>query len=478
MPLVLGVDSSTRATTVEVRDADDGELVASGRAPHPPVRPPRSEQDPLSWWDALAAAIATIDAREIAAISVAGQQHGMVALDGAGTVLRPAKLWNDTESAPDAEALVRRFGPARWAKACGSVPVAAFTVTKLAWLARNEPRLLDRLDTVLLPHDYLTFRLTGRRVTDRGDASGTGYWSPFEGRWLPELLARVIEAVPGEAWAAKLPQVLGPDEASDWVSASIWARLGLRGRPIVGPGTGDAMAAALALALAVGDVVVSIGSPGSVATVSNAPVADVEGTVAGFADATGRFLPLVGTLNAVGVTEAFAGVLGVDHGTLDTLALTAPPGANGIVLVPFLDGERTPNRPLATGRLVGLRGDTGPGDVARAAFEGVLCGLLEGLDALQRLGMVGREPRIYLVGPGARSAAYRRLLADLTGLPVTVPDLEPAAAGACVQAAAVLHGTSPTTVAERWALGAGPVVEPDALVDHAAIRGAYRAARG
>lgn len=478
MPLVLGVDSSTRSTKIEVRDADNGQLLASGRAPHPTVRPPRSEQDPGAWWDALASAIASIDVREVAAISVAGQQHGMVALDGAGNVLRPAKLWNDTESAPEAEDLVRRYGPARWANACGSVPVAAFTVSKLAWLARHEPRLLERLDAVLLPHDYLTFRLTGRRVTDRGDASGTGYWSPFDERWLPDLLGRVIEAVPSDAWAAKLPQVLGPDEPSDWVSASVWARLGLKGRPLVGPGTGDNMAAALAIGLRPRDVMVSIGSSGTVATVSDTPVADAEGTVAGFADATGRFLPLVCTLNAVGVTEAFARLLGVDGAQLDQLALAAPPGANGVVLVPFLDGERTPNRPKATGVLSGLRSDARREDVARAAFEGVICGLLEGLDALRRIGVVGRRPRIVLVGGGSRSVAYRQLLADLTGLAVTVPDIEPVAAGACVQAAAVLHATSPAEVAGAWDLGPGDVVEPEAGVDPDAVRGSYTAARG
>lgn len=478
MPLVLGVDSSTRSTTIEVRDADDGELLAGGRCPHPPARPPRSEQDPVAWWDALASAIASIDVREVAAISVAGQQHGLVALDGAGNVLRPAKLWNDTESAPEAEALVRKFGPARWAKACGSVPVAALTVTKLAWLARHEPRLLERLDAVLMPHDYLTFRLTGRRVTDRGDASGTGYWSPFDERWLPDLLGRVIESVPGEQWSAKLPQVLGPDEASDWVSASVWARLGLRGRPLVGPGTGDNMAAALALNLRPGDVAVSIGSSGTVATVSETPVADAEGAVAGFADATGRFLPLVCTLNAIGVTEAFARFLGVDHATLDDLALAAPPGANGTVLVPYLDGERTPDRPSATGTLSGLRGGASREDVARAAFEGVICGLLEGLDALRRMGTVGREPRIVLVGGGAGSRAYRQVVADLTGLAVTVPDLEPVAAGACIQAAAVLQATSPLDVAAAWGLEEGTVVEPTAGVDRDAVRAAYRAARG
>src|SRR3954453_22762112 len=185
----MGVDSSTQSTKVEGRDADDGRLVAYGRAPHPPTGgPPRSEQDPKAWGDALVVAVGQTGIRDIAALSVAGQQHGLVVLDAAGAVLRPAKLWNDTESAPEAEAMVREFGAERWAKVCGTVPVAALTITKLAWLAHHEPAVFDRVATVLLPHDYLTYRLTGRFVTDRGDASGTGYWTPADGRWRPDLL--------------------------------------------------------------------------------------------------------------------------------------------------------------------------------------------------------------------------------------------------------------------------------------------------
>ena len=478
MPLVLGVDSSTQATKVEVRDADNGRLVASGRASHPSARPPRSEQNPVSWWHALASAVAETGEREIAAISVAGQQHGMVALDKARNVLRPAKLWNDIESAPESEAMIRKFGAQAWARACGSVPVASFTITKLAWLASHEPEVMARLGTVLLPHDYLTFRLTGRLVTDRGDASGTGYWSPLENRWQPDLLRRVVSGLSVEEWEAKLPEVLGPRQPSDWVSASVWPQLGLRGRPLVGPGTGDNMAAALALGLAPGDVAVSIGTSGTVCTVSPKPVADPTGAVAGFADATGRFLPLMCTLNATLVTEAFARLLGVDHDRLAELALATPPGARGVVLLPYLDGERTPNKPNATGILGGLRSDVEPGDVARAAFEAVACSLLEGLDALRATGSVGPRPRIYLVGGGARSLAYRRIFTDMAGLPVIVPEeIEPVAAGACVQAAAVLHDRAPEEVAAAWALAQGPTVEPDAGVDRERVRAAIASVR-
>ncbi len=253
MPLVLGVDSSTQATKVELRDADDGTLVASARAPHPAVHPPRSEQDPESWWEALRLAVAevTLDgSHRIDALAVAGQQHGMVVLDGADRPCSaPAKLWNDTESAPEAAALVADVGADAWATRTGSVPVAAFTVTKLAWLARNEPEAARAVRSVLLPHDYLTFRLTGRRVTDRGDASGTGYFDPSGGTWLVDLLDEVV----GPAdWADRLPSVLGPTEAVGPVTADALVALDVGPVGVVGPGTGDNMAAALGLGLAPG----------------------------------------------------------------------------------------------------------------------------------------------------------------------------------------------------------------------------------
>jgi xylulokinase len=482
MPLVLGVDSSTQATKVEVRDADDGQLVARGRAPHARTTPPRSEQDPRTWWDALVAAVAEADIHDVAAVSVAGQQHGMVVLDAAGAVLRPAKLWNDTESAAEADAMVRSLGAEVWAKRCGSVPVASFTITKLAWLARHEPDVFARIGTVLLPHDYLTYRLTGRRVTDRGDASGTGYWSPVE-QWLEDLLDEFAGKCPRGRWRDCLPSVLGPNEPAGHVrGVDGLDALELRSAAICAPGTGDNMAAALGVGLRPGDIAVSLGSSGTVYSVSESPTADPTGAVAGFADATGRFLPLVCTLNATQVTDAFARLLGVDLDALDEMARRAPAGAGGVVLVPYLDGERTPNRPDATGTLSGLRTDTTREQLARAAFEGVLCGLLDGLDALTAVGVGAHGGstggRVLLVGGGGRSPAYQQIAADLLGAEVTVPDAaEHVAAGACVQAAAVLHGLPPEDVAASWQLGSGRTIEPSGRVDPDAVRAAYAATR-
>jgi xylulokinase len=443
-----------------VRDADAGRLVASGRAPHPRSAPPRSEQDPAAWWAAFEAAYAHAGSPAVDAVAVAGQQHGMVVLDRRDRVLRPAKLWNDTESAPQATALVERLGPGAWAAACGSVPVASFTITKLAWLRQHEPEVFAAVRRVLLPHDWLTLRLTGEVVTDRGDASGTGYWSPVDGRWRPDLLALVDDDVD---WVSRLPRVAGPR-----------AVVGSWERARVAPGTGDNMAAALGLGLSPGDVAISLGTSGTVFSVGERPVADASGAVAGFADATGRFLPLVCTLNATRVIDAFGRLLGVDLEGFDRLAREAPAGAGGLTLLPYLDGERTPNRPDATGVLAGLRADVTPAQVARAAVEGVVCGLLDGLDALARAGLPVDGGRLALIGGGARSATVRTTVANLAGRRLTVPATdELVATGACVQAAAVLHECPPGQVAAAWGLDRGRVVDPDLRVDAAEVRARY-----
>jgi xylulokinase len=465
MPLVAGVDSSTTATKVEVRDLDSGRVIGRGSSPHPPTQPPRSEQAPAVWWSAFESAWRQVGAPPVAAISVAGQQHGMVALDEHHEVLRPAKLWNDTESAPDAAWLIGQLpgGRQAWADACGLVPVASFTITKLSWLHRTEPETWRRLAHVVLPHDWLTFELTGRLVTDRGDASGTGYWSAATGGYRDDLLA-VVDAE--RDWSDALPEVLGPAAvAGEWRDA------------VVGPGTGDNMAGALGIGLRSGDVAVSIGTSGTVYSVSDHPVADPSGIVAGFADAAGRYLPLVCTLNATKVTDAVGRLLAVDHATFDELALAAAPGAGGLTLLPYLDGERTPDRPAATGIIAGVRSDVSREQLARAAVEGVVCGLLDGLDALSAFASAGG--RLILVGGGGRSRAYRQVLADLSGRAVLVPaDDEQVAAGACVQAAAVVSGDEPADVADRWKLGAGDVVEPSPGSSAADdVRGAYATLR-
>jgi xylulokinase len=423
MPLVAGVDSSTQTTKVLVVDCDTGVGVRQGAAPHPTG----TEVDPAAWEEAFTVACANDLLTDVAAISVAGQQHGMVALDADGAVVRPAILWNDTRSAPDAHDLVAELGgPERWATLTGSVPVASFTVTKLRWLARVEPQNASRVASVVLPHDWLTLGLTGAEpVTDRGDASGTGYWSPAAGSYDRSLLELAL----GRSDVA-LPRVLGPAEAAGETS---WGA-------VVGPGTGDNAGAALGLAAASGDVVISIGTSGVVSAVADKPTADASGLVAGFADATGRFLPLACTLNATQVLDAVRALLGVSWGEFDDLALSAPAGADGLVLLPYFAGERTPDLPTATGRLVGLRvGALTPATLARAAVEGVLCGLADGLDAIKDQSVP--VDRVLFVGGGARSRAMHGLAPAVFGVPVDVPEpAEYVALGAARQAAWVLSG--------------------------------------
>jgi xylulokinase len=450
--LVAGIDSSTQSTKVVLCRAEDGTVVAGAAAPHPDG----TEIDPGHWWTALGTAGRELLERADA-VAVAGQQHGMVALDRAGEVVRPALLWNDTRSAPQAARLVAELGgPGQWAARTGSVPVASFTVTKVRWLAEHEQTNAARTAAVLLPHDWLTWRLTtgtplggprapGRTAaleaatTDRGDASGTGYFSPATGEYLVDVAVAAL----GRDFIR--PRVAAPNEI---VGRTAWGAA-------VAPGTGDNMGAALGIGLDPGDVVVSIGTSGTAFAVRDVPSADPTGAVAGFADATGRFLPLVCTLNAARVLSTTARLIGASLAELSDLALAAEPGAGGITMLPYLDGERTPNRPDATGALRGLTTRNGTREnLARAAVEALLCSLADAVDALP-----GRPARILLIGGGARAEAVRRIAPGVFGVPVAVVgdaqteavgqtgdpgqagDPEYVALGAARQAAWALSGT-------------------------------------
>lgn len=468
MTLVAGVDSSTQSTKVEIRDAATGELVATGRAPHPPTQPPISEQDPESWWVALCDALSQVaeHLEYVDAISVVAQQHGLVCLDGDGLPLRPAKLWNDTTSAPQAERLVEQIGTKAWVQACGLVPVASMTITKLAWLADNEPDILEKTASFMLPHDFLTFRLTGERITDRGDASGTGWWSPITGVYQGSLLGLVV----GDPRSIidRLPRVLGPWDSAGEVTGMAAVETGLRPGTSVACGTGDNMGAAYGLGLEPGDLVMSLGTSGTVYAVSEHFIADATGVVAGFADATGRYLPLVATLNATRVTDTVAGWLAADQQAFARLALETLP-APTLVVKPYFDGERTPNLPNAKGTFFGLDNLTTRADIAAAVHVGVVCGLMHGIEALAAAG-VDTAGQLHLTGGGASSAAFQQWVADLWGRPVAVHSVgESAAAGACRQAAAVVEGVEPP-----WRLNPDLNVDPRPDVDGQSYRQAYK----
>ncbi|MBH0131367.1 xylulokinase [Salinibacterium sp. NK8237] len=444
--LVAGVDSSTQSSKVVIVDAATGALVRTGRASHPTG----TEVDPEAWWVALTEAIADAGGLDdVSAISVGGQQHGMVVLDAAGHVIRPALLWNDTRSAAAAGALLHEFPDL--AERTGSAPVASFTSTKLRWLRDAEPENAARVAAVCLPHDWLTWRLRGfgptnpdltQLTTDRSDASGTGYFNSVTNTYDDEVFTAALGRS-SVTDGVVLPRIVAPGESAGTVAGTAIE---------IGCGAGDNAGAALGLGARAGDVVVSIGTSGTVFAVTETQIPDSTGTVAGFADASGIFLPLVATMNAARVLDSTAALLGVTHDELGILALEAAPGASGLVLQPYFEGERTPNLPDATATLFGmtLASTTRP-SLARAAIEGLLCGLADGLDALGRQGVSAE--RILLIGGAAQNPAVSTIASQVFAVPVVVPEpAEYVALGAAAQAAWVLDGTRPdwaiTTVAE------------------------------
>lgn len=453
MTLVAGVDSSTQSCKVVVRDLATGVLVRHGSAKHPDG----TEVDPAHWEAALGRAISAaggID--DVAAVSIAGQQHGAVCLDEDGHVVRPALLWNDTRSAEAATQLVSELGAPGWVDAIGSVPVASFTVTKLRWIAEQEPANAKRIAAVCLPHDWLTWRLRGATnlndlITDRSDASGTGYFDAVSNTYRLDLLKRAL------GHEVLLPRVLGASESVKWNSC------------VVGAGAGDNAAAAIGVD-ARDKAVVSLGTSGTAFVRSPVSARDTSGAVAGFADATGTFLPLVCTLNAAKVLDAACALLGIDHRTLSELALSVSSGADGLVMVPYLVGERTPNLPLATGSVLGMTLENcSRAHLARAAVEGVLCGMADALDALIANG--AQIERVALVGGAAASTAVQTIAPAVFGVPVEVPPPgEYVADGAARQAAWALTGEFPS-----WKLDAPSVMQEAAPTP--SVRERYAEAR-
>lgn len=447
---VAGIDCSTQSTKVVVIDVASGELLAEGRGEHDVTFAPgnQAETDPRSWWEALRTALAaTGRAGDIDAIAVGGQQHGLVVVDDAGAPLRDAMLWCDLRSTSEAEALVGELGgPERAAELTGSLPIASFTAPKWAWVRAHEPDIAARAQGLLLPHDWITRQLTGRAVTDRGDASGTAWWSPGEDRYLPEVLD--LDAVAIDP--ALLPEVLGPTDVAGEVTPAAAAELGLRAGIPVGPGTGDNAAAALGLGLPLGRPVVSLGTSGTAYVRASTPSADPTGIVAGFADAAGGYLPLVCTQNCTLAVDAVTRLLGLDREQVadDT----------GVVMVPYLEGERTPYLPAATGSIVGMRPTTTPQELLLAAYRGAAATLLDGLERLP--GVLDDQPLV-LIGGGARGRTWQRVVRELSGRALVVPhQTELVAMGAAVQAAAVATGEGLEAIAGRWDTSRGETLDP------------------
>lgn len=445
---VAGIDCSTQATKVVVVEVATGTVVAEGRGDHEVHFGEGSvaETDPMVWWRALATALADTDwAHRIDAVAVGGQQHGLVVTGDDGLPLRPAMLWCDLRATAEAQALVDDLGgPQAVADLTGSLPLASFTAPKWAWLRANQPDIARATRGVRLPHDWLTEQLTGEAVTDRGDASGTAWWSPAEGRYLDEVLELPALDLDPEL----LPRVLEPGATAGTVTARAADELGLRPGIPVGPGTGDNAAAALGLGLAQGTPVLSLGTSGTIYVRASEATADPSGAIAGFADAAGAFLPLICTQNCTLAIDAMTATLGLDREDVSE--------DTGVVALPYLEGERTPYLPHASGSIVGMRPTTTAQELLLATYRGAAAALLAGLDMLPG---VTPEAPLVLIGGGARGATWQRVIGELSGRSLQIPQhTELVALGAAVQAAGIATEEDFETIAERWGTAAGDTV--------------------
>ena len=430
--LVAGVDSSTQSVKVVIRDADSGELVREAKASHPNG----TEVDPAEWMSALSKAFeAAGGLADVEAISIGAQQHGFIALDEKGAVIRDALLWNDLRSASAAAELNNEFGgAAQTAKAIGSLLVASFTVSKLRWMANNEIENAKRLAAIALPHDWISWQLQGgsdfnKLFTDRSDASGTGYFSAATNEYRKDLVAIALK----DKRDIYLPKIAPFDG---------FAGLTSEGIPIAAGG-GDNATAAFGVGAKSGDLVISLGTSGTAFFVSDTPTFDPAGQIAGFADLTGRFLPLVCTLNAARVLDAVSKLLGVSHDEIGRLALAAKPGAQGLTLLPYFEGERTPNRPDASGLLAGITNENlTKENISRAAIESILCALIDSFENLKSTGAA--IERVLVIGGAAKNPGVGPIASAILGREVlTFPPREFVADGAARQAAWALSGQMP-----------------------------------
>lgn len=465
MTLVAGIDSSTQACKVTVRDVNTGVRVREGKASHPPD----SIVDPEVWWRALLEAVRHAGGLDdVAAISVSGQQHTPIFLDAGGTPVAPSPLWNDTGSHPHMLALNEELGRDEWIRRTGLPLTLSDTAPKLRWLRDTDPEAARRTEAVAIVHDWLTWRLMGfgpgtggidRLTTDRSEASGTGYWSGVTGEYTLDLFEHALGR------SAVLPEVLDP-----------LGRAGVTGEGIpgipagipLGVGSGDNAAAALALGLEEGDAVLSLGTSGVVYARTADPVQDYAGYVCSYADATGDHLPLVATLNAARNLHLGAGVLGCTYAELSDLALDAPAGSEGLTLLPYFEGERTPDLPHARGSLHGATlSNFTRANFARAVVEGTLASQVAMLDALHACGV--ETNRLLLIGGAAKNPAVQKVLAQMVAPPLLVPEFdEYVTKGTAMQAVAALDGGFPSWPVTMTELPQTPLQPQIAEQHHAA----------
>jgi xylulokinase len=472
MPVyAVGIDSGTQGTKALVVEAGSGRVVGRGKAPHamiPGLGPGASEQDPAVWIRAAERALAgalkeaRIEPGRVVAMGVSGQQHGFVPLDAKGRVIRPAKLWNDTSTIAETDEIAAALGGRKEAIArLGIAPAVGFTASKILWLKRHEPKSFERLATVLLPHNYLNYWLTGRAHMEFGDASGTGLMDVRKLRWDEAAVAAIDPEL-----AAKLPALEHPRRPVGPVKKAVAARFGF-GRVLVAAGGGDNMMGAIGSGnVAAGVCTLSLGTSGTVYAYSGRPFVDPEGEIAAFCDSTGGWLPLLCTMNVTNTTEIVKPLFGLDNAGLERLARRAPAGAGGLLFLPFVDGERVPVLPFSSAVFFGLdRRTFDAAHIVRAVMEGTILNLGYGVARMKALGLEPAEIRA--TGGGARSRTWLGIVADVFGTPVvTLKEPEAAAYGAALQAVwswrlAEGEKTGIAEIAARWVAKGRLAAEPD-----------------
>lgn len=437
--LFIGIDSGTQGSKVVVFSRNQGKVLAESSAPHLLIENERGgrEQDPASWVAAIESimeqALAAVNPKYVRAISVSGQQHGFVPLDNKGEVIRPAKLWCDTETVAQCQTLTEKLGgEASVINTIGNSIAAGFTASKILWLKEHEPENYQRLQTVLLPHDYLNYWLSGEYCTEHGDASGTACYDVRSREWSAPLL-QAIDAS-GKLLEC-LPPLRDPEEPCGRIRQKLAERWGLPRDVLIASGGGDNMMAAIGTGnVSRGVITASLGTSGTIYGFSPEPVIDSEGELAAFCSSSGGWLPLVCTMNVTVATELVREVFGFTLDHFNSAVASADPGSGGILLVPFFNGERTPALPGASASLHGMTTTNFTREnICRAAMEGVTLGLRYGLEVLERNGLQPEEIR--LVGGGAKSGVWRQMVADIFKRTVVSPvSTEAGALGAAIQA--------------------------------------------
>jgi xylulokinase len=472
--LFIGIDSGTQGTKAVLFSEDREKIIAQGYAEYPLMENEHGgrEQDPATWIQACKRVLDELfKSRDILpefikGIGVSGQQHGMVALDKKGDVIRPAKLWCDTQTSEQCQKLTRSLGgDDAVVQITGNRMAEGFTAPKILWMKENEPENYDKLETLLLPHDYINYWLTGEKKTEYGDASGTAYFDVKDRKWSNAVLNAIDSS--GKLLDC-LPELIAADKPCGYVKKEIAAQFGLCPDVLVSSGGGDNMMAAIGTGnIEKGVVTASFGTSGTVYAYSDKPIIDPTGELASFCSSTGGWLPLICTMNVTVATELVRNLLKFSIDEMNQQAKMAEPGSQGIILLPYFNGERTPPLPNGSGTYLGLTSmNLTAQNICRSAMEGPTMGLRYGIDILKKYGISPREIR--LVGGGAKSLLWRKIAADVFDCPVVSPFAgEAGALGAALQAMWCWYNetkeeTSIKSVTDRFVkLDISTLCEPD-----------------